>query len=378
MNKLFENAYEFKIKHKKSLMIFLLVIVIPFFTSIILGYEMKENIIRNIPAVVSDRDNSSFSRMLIEEIKNNDIFNVRYYVDNDSDIEYLIKQNRAYVGVIIPRGFSNDLKTYHAPRVMVVYDGSKMSVVSAAKTKLNEILLTYKAAYLKKILEGKLNVVPEESLKQIQPVSVTYRVLYNPAKNYRNFLLPGMLIAVLQVGLVIMGVDRCRENNSRFLTILKTNILWGVFGTFSILMTLGIQFIFFELPYKGSFFAGSIVTFFYAVAMVAFGMMFGLLIPDRTFATQVACVLVIPSSILGGYTYPLSAMPVFFQKFGWMLAYTHYAECIRDLCMKPLSFAYVMPEIAWIAGFILLEWLICFMVFKIKNNVMRREIPAGS
>lgn len=373
MKELIKKVYGFKAKHKKGLMILLLIVVIPFLTSIILGYEMKANLIKNIPMVILDYDNSSFSRMLIEEMKNNEIFDVKYYVDTDMEMKNLMDQNKAYVGVIIPPKFSNDLKTYHAPNVLVFYDGSKMSVVSAAKSRMSEILLTYKAAYLKKILEGKLNVVPEESLKQIQPISVTYRVLYNPTKNYRNFLLPGMLIAVLQVGLVIMGVDRGRENNSRFSAILKTNIKWGIFGTLSIILTLGIQLLFFSLPYNGSILAGILITFLYTIAMVAFGIIFSLLIQNQAFATQISCVLVIPSSMLGGYTYPLLAMPDAFQKVGWMLAFSHYAESVRDLCMKPLGLSYIMPSISWMIGCILFEWILCYAIFQMKNIISRNK-----
>ena len=164
--------YQFKAKHKDTLMQLLLIIVIPAFISVAFGYEMQATVIKNIPTVVMDQDNSSFSRALINEIKTNEIFNIKYYIEMDEAIEELIAQNKAFVGVIIPADFSKDLVDFNAPKVLIFYDGTKLPIVSAAKARLDEILLTYKVGFMKRVLEGTLSVIPEQSLKLIQPINL--------------------------------------------------------------------------------------------------------------------------------------------------------------------------------------------------------------
>lgn len=354
---------------KRFLMSLLLMLIVPAVVSVILGIEMQANQIKDIPAVIMDHDGSEFSRMLTDEIEKNEIFNIQYNVQTDEELKQLIEKNKAMVGVIIPDSFSDDMQKGNGPQILIFYDGSQMSVASAAKSRMNEILLTLKTGYLKKIFEGKLDIVPEESIKHVQPIDATYRQLYNPAKNYRNFLLPGMLIAMLQVGLVIIGVERIRDSCRTFKDILKVNVSWAFLGAFSIIVTLGIQFLCYELPYKGSITAGLILTLLYAIGMTAFGMMIGLLISDRVFSTQVACILVLPSSILGGYTFPLFAMPEFFESLGHILPYTHFAETIRDLCMKGLGLVDTVHQIFWLVGFIVIEWVVCYFIYVIKRKV---------
>lgn len=372
MKDMFKKVYDFKIKHRKDIMTILLIIIIPGFVSIILGIEMQSNQIKNIPTVIMDHDNSAFSRMLVDEIKTNEIFNIIDYGYSDEDVKNAIGHSKAMVGVIIPESFSNDLNKGIGPKILVFYDGSSMSVTSAAKARMDEILLTMKAAYMKKILEGKFNIVSRESIKQIQPMSVTYRILNNPAKNYRNFLLPGMLIAIIQVGLVIMGVEKVRNVSNKFSDFISTNVIWGLIGMISIVLIFLIQFLFFGLPYKGSLVAGLMITLLYSIGMTAFGMMVSLIIPDIVFATQVASVLVLPTSILGGYTFPLLSMPDFFQRLGKLFPYTYFAEGIRDLCMKPLSFNHIIPSILWLFGFVCFEWLAGLIIIKIKEKYSKK------
>lgn len=367
MGNLIKKLYQYKLKWKDLLMIFIVIVVIPVSVSFMLGYEMQANQIKNIPTAVVDHDSSSFSRMLIDEIRTNEIFDIKYYPENDDDIKNLIDGGTAEVGVIIPKGFSDDLKKADAPKVLIFYDGSQMSVASAAKSRMNEILLTVKTGFLKKILEGKLNMVPEESLKQIQPISFNYRLLYNPTKNYRNFMLPGMLVGILQVTLTIMGVMIAEKNQSKFWNLLIHNLKWGIMGTASTIITIGIQCLYFNLPYRGSLLAGIYLTLIYSFAMVGFGMIFGMLIPDYTFATQIACILVLPSSILCGYTYPLMAMPDIFKFVGSVLPYVHYAEPLRDLCMKSIDMKYIMQDIIWLGKFFCIELVIYTVIYFVKK-----------
>ncbi|MHC1721814.1 MAG: ABC transporter permease [Aminipila sp.] len=55
------------------------------------------------------------------------------------------------------------------------------------------------------------------------------------------------------------------------------------------------------------------MTVMFAMCILNMGYIVGNLVPDRVFAIQVSAILVLPTSILGGYTYPISGMPHGFQ-----------------------------------------------------------------
>jgi len=345
-------------KHPKHVMPILVLIVIPLVTGLILGYEMSGNVASNIPTVVVDHDHSDFSRTFIEYIDESSFFEVIEYADRDERVEEMLYNQEAFVGVIIPENLYSDMKEGKAPRILTIYDGSTLIVLSAARSAMSEILLTVKTAFMMNIYQGKLGVAPADVMNHALPVDVTYRLLFNPARNYRNFLLPGMLAGLIQVGIACMGADRAgdmRDRGIKFSAHLKTIFNWGIFGTVSIFLTMLEQCLFFGIPYKGTLLGGIVVTLLFSIVVFCIGYMIGSMISDRTLASQISAVLVLPTTILGGYTWPVLAMPDFFQKLAKILPFTYYGEAVRNLCVKPLQFHHLLPTIFTLCIFAAVE-----------------------
>jgi ABC-2 type transport system permease protein len=76
---------------------------------------------------------------------------------------------------------------------------------------------------------------------------------------------------------------------------------------------------------------------------------------------------VLPSSILGGYTWPLLAMPAGYQVFGNLLPFTHYAEVLRDLTLKNIGMEYVTGDLLWLVKFTFVMWGITVFVSILKR-----------
>ena len=353
---------------------FLMLFGIPISVSFLLGYEMKDNQIQYIPTVVADYDGSAFSRMLIEEIRSNNIFDIKYYASSDAEVKQLIDENKARVGVMIPANFAEDLKLGKEPKVLLLYDGSQMSITSAAKVRMSEILLSIKAGFLVKIMEGKAGVMPAQAMEAAMPMHFTYRIWNNPTRNYKNFLLPPILMAIIQVGLVMIGAGIPKKDNLYVVVFLK-NLLYGFLGTLSIILTLGVQVFYFGVPYRGSIIGGFLLVFLYALGIVAFGILIRILLRNELFSTQVAAVIMLPSSIIGGLTWPLVAMPEKYQFAGSLYPYMHFAETLRDLCVKDIGISYIIPEIYWLFRFVLWMWglSLAFYLIRYGKRLFRRR-----
>ncbi|MCT8978557.1 ABC transporter permease [Clostridium sp. CX1] len=359
------------VKIKSLFFSFLFVLGIPVICSFILGYQMEHHQIQHIPTAIVDHDNSQFSQMLIKEIKTNEIFNVTNYSDRDEDIKTLIEQEQIRVGVIIPENFSKDLFSGNGPRVLVFYDGSQMSVTSAAKARMSEILLSIKTGYLKKVVEGKLNVMPEVSQNYVLPMYFNYRLLNNPTRNYINFLIPGMIISIIQVSLVMLGVDIVRKDEKSYLWLWLKGILGGLFGVLSIGISLGVQFKYFDVPFRGTAEGAIILTLLYSIGLVSYGVLVRTILPDKIAALQVGAISILPTTILAGFTFPVMGMPVFFQKLSEYLPFLHYGETMRDLCLKNIGMEYILPQIHWLFKFVLYIWAATFAIFMLKKLVKR-------
>lgn len=358
-------------KAKNLFFSFLFVLGIPVACSFILGYQMEHHQIQHIPTIIVDHDNSQFSKMLINEIKTNEIFNVTNYSDRDEDVKKLIEQEKVRVGVIIPNAFSKDLTNGNAPKVLICYDGTQMSVTSAAKARMDEILLTIKTGYLKKIAEGKLGVMPQVSQNYVLPMYFNYRLLNNPTRNYINFFIPGMIISIIQVSLVMLGVDIVREDEKNYLWLWIKGILGGILGVAAMIISVGIQFKYFAVPFRGTVNGTIILTVLYCIGIVNYGVLVRLILPEKIAALQVAAISILPTTILAGFTFPLIAMPTYLQEFAKILPFLYYGEAIRDLCLKDIGIDYILPQIHWLFKFVLCMWGASFFVFMLKKLIKK-------
>lgn len=359
-------------KAKNLFFSFLFVLGIPVICSFILGYQMEGHQVQHIPTVIVDHDNSQFSKMLINEIKTNEIFNVTNYSDRDEDVKDLIGQEKVRVGVVIPKDFSKDLTSGNGPKVLIFYDGTQMSVTSAAKARMSEILLTIKTGYLKKVVEGKLGVMPEVSKNYVLPMYFNYRLLNNPTRNYINFFIPGMIISIIQVSLVMLGVDIVREDEKNYLWLWVKGILGGLLGVISIWISLGIQFKYFAVPFRGTVNGAIILTLLYCIGIVNYGVLVRLILPEKILALQVASIPILLTTILAGFTFPLLAMPSYFQELAKFIPFFHYGEVIRDLSLKNIGIEYILPHINWMLKFVLYMWIASFGIFMLKKIIKKR------
>ncbi len=363
---------EFKRKHPRLIMAILVFVIVPVASSALLGVEMKADVSVSIPTVVMDNDNSAFSKDYIQYIEESDIFQIEKYADNYQEMEKEIFEGKAYAGVIIPEDFSKDLLAGVAPKILTIYDGSTMAVIVSSKASMMETLMTVKAGYMAKIFQGKQSVVPGQIMNQVMPISTTFRTLYNPSKSFRNFILPGLLAAIVQVSMAITGAERGYENQHKKMTFMKhmkTVLVWSAVGAMSIILCLSLQWIFFGMPLRGTIMGGLLLTFLFSTAITLMGYVLGSFFDDRAFCTQISCILVLPTAILGGYTWPVLAMPTVVQYLVKVIPFTYYGEAVRNLCLKPMEFRHILPEIFFMVGFVIVELVALALVKRSKNAV---------
>lgn len=368
--------YEFKARHPRIVMSLLVFGIIPLVSSFILGYEMKSDVPTNIPLVVVNHDNSEFSRTFTGFIKDSEYFNIVKYSQSDSDIEEMLKTNEAYAGLIIPENFYSDMRAGRAPSLITIYDGASLTVVTTSKTSLSEILLTAKAAYMMSVFEGKLGKTPNEVMNYVTPIKVNYKMLFNPTRSFRSYLLVGMLVAVIQVGIAMQGAERAFESKQRGFPPameVKEVFITCLLSMLSIFICLLCQYFFFNMPYKGSVFALLPLTFLYASSIVLIGFIVGSIVPDRVFALQLSAVVVLPTSVMGGFTYPIYGMPTFFAKLAKLLPFHYYAQDLRHLYLGDMGIKNLMGTFAYFYKFIAVEILIATLLHFAWYEIRKRD-----
>ncbi len=380
LNDLLLSFIFFKIRHPNLVMSLLMFIIIPLASSLILGYEMRTDVASKIPTVVINNDNSDFARTFLDYVDESETFDIISYVDTYEEAEDMMFHDKAFAAVVIPENFYSDLQSGRSPVILTLFDGAQMSVVTYSKNAMTEILMTLKAAYTMNIFEGKQNVVPQQVMNQVMPVTTVTRLLYSPTRSLRNFLLPGMLAGIVQVALAISGAEAGYKNQKKrmpFYMHSEPLIRWSVIGTASMFLTLGVQWWIFGMPHRGDLPGFVLFTFLYSLTIVGLGYCIGSLFPDRAFCSQASCILVLPTTILGGYTWPVLAMPPAIQAVANCLPFTYYGDIARNVFFKPIEFHHMADEMFFMVKFFVIELIILALLKLWKQGVRGGKIAGA-
>ncbi|MBC7765692.1 MAG: ABC transporter permease [Hyphomonadaceae bacterium] len=359
---------------------YILVLIIPLLVNLLLGVEFSKGVISHIPMAVVDMDNSSVSRMIVQQFRENEPFALKYQMEDEAQIKQLMDNSKIRVGMIIPKGFSDDVKSSQSPTVLMLYDGSHMSVASVAKAKASEILMTLKTGVGIKLIGAKLSV-PADIAKNIAlSVKFTNRTLYNPTKSFENFLNPGFGVAIVQTGIALAAVVVANRNRfimqkgKRLMHVMHTTLFFTVLGTAALLLSIFVQTKLFGLVFRGGLAGTVLLSVVFAAAVSSFAVMVGSALGNVSFAILVNAVYFIPSTILVGYTWPVIAMPQIYQNLAHTLPFYHYADPLRDLYLKGLTFAQVLPQALWFCEFTgVMLFLIAVVVLLIPTSVNKKE-----
>jgi len=341
----------------------LFVLLLPLLSGFILGFEYRQQVIQHVPFAVVDHDNSQLTRQLIENIRRNNTFNFQGYGQNDEDIKNWIETGRIVAGMIIPPGFSADMLDGKAPKILVVYDGAQMSMAGQVKSKISEILGTVRTAYLLQVMEGNLNMTPVEAQRLIQPIAYTNRFLGNPTQSVPYFILPGILANITQIAVFILSIEMARFGQRKFGDLCKKGILAAMLGTVSLLATIGMQNLFFTVPFQGSFIAAAALIFLNMMCIANLGILIRIFVKDALTCLEFAA-LVMATLLLSGYTFPIIAMPDIFQNISPYVPFTYMGPPLRDISLLGTTLQQNLHNIWRLSDMAIFSWLILLGVCK--------------
>ena len=233
----------------------------------------------------------------------------------------------------------------HPPRLYV--DATDPVLYLHAKTAIDRVMRSLSAP------------ADEESARSVRVVE-----LYNPGARTQPYLVSGLVGLILTMTLVMMSaltVARERERGTlEGLLALRVRSLELCIGKLTPYLLLGflqgalilaVARLAFEIPLRGSLVLIAAAAGVFAGANLALGFLFSTLARVQMQAMQMTFFFFLPSSLLSGFMFPFSAMPVWAQVLGEILPLTHFLRIIRGVTLRNVEAGYVIAELVPIAAF---------------------------
>lgn len=374
---MYESFLEESRKLKTNRIIILIGLVIPILVNLILCWELNKGVMDHIPLGVVDEDNSQLSRKLVQYFADNETFELAYYAENQEELEKLMDTSKIKAGLVIPSHFSQDVTSLNSPSVLMLYDGSHMSITSVAKAKASEILLTVRTGAAIQQLEGRLRMTEDQAYQTAMPIHFETRTLYNPAKNFSYFMNPGYGTIICQPGIGLTAVvcitAMPKKKKKDILQYITGKVLfYGGLGSIALIINILTQVLLFQIPCNGSIMMAFFLSILLAMAVSGLSVAVSAWISNRTVAIASIGLLLLPNSVMAGYTWPLISMLPFYQKTAYLIPFYHYGDNIRNLFLKG-SMHNPMPDILFLILFTVIMVLIGAVKFFPSKTIFAKE-----
>ncbi|MNQ97388.1 Inner membrane transport permease YbhR [compost metagenome] len=198
---------------------------------------------------------------------------------------------------------------------------------------------------------------------------------------------PGVLAVVLQQVLLLgLAVSFAREYENK---TLETEFLGRAGSAFSAILIkvipfwimsifiLGIYYAFhhiFRAPIPSPLMNYAFTTGLFIMATTFLGVFISALLPSALKATQVLMLLATPAFIIGGYSWPLEAMPVGVQWLSAILPLTPFLNAHKMMLFQHGSLGDVLPSIQHLCVLILVYGVLALITVRLKIYQMKKNV----
>lgn len=278
----------------------------------------------DLPVGVVDLDQTSSSRKYTGMLDASSEVKVLFNPQNLKEAENLFMANKISGVLLIPKGFQEDLYAAKQTNVAVYADGSYM-----LKYKTFYLAASYVNAYFGGGVGIKRYMAEGESFQQAKisasPIDVQTHILYNPSGAYGSFIMPGLILIIIQqtllIGIGILGGSFSESKASPFVLSSKRRtkeilpLIAGkvsayiLISLFNICLAVILVHHWFSYPDKANMMDVLMLLFPFLLSVIFLGIGLATMFRHRESAIVFMMFLSPIALFLSGISWPVSSMP---------------------------------------------------------------------
>jgi ABC-2 type transport system permease protein len=368
----------------KSKTLYLLLIILPILLFIFLSFIYKNGVARDLPVAVFDEDRSELSRLITRSIDATASMQVIKSFNSIDEIKSGFRKGLIQGAVYFPADFEKNVKTGKNSTVVVFKNTSSLVIGNLILKDASTTIRTISAGALLKKLQSR-NMHIEKAMNIVNPVRVETHYLFNPAYNYFNYLVPGVLPMFLQMIIMVSSalLMNSEFNMNTYAGLYKiangkiTNIIIGkalphiLINTVTVFGIIGIIFPLFGVQIEGSIFI--LLGFFllFIAASFALGFAISCIFNSQLMATEAAVFINTPAFIFSGFTFPNWSMPPFHRLYAQLSPFTHFLQGYIKVYQMGAPFKYIMPQIESLLLFLVPSLIVSYVILRVKSSELK-------
>lgn len=347
--------------------------VIIFFFVVPLIYPLLYSWIYNnekweeVPVVVVDHSHSALSRKFVRMCDASPDVKVAFYAQDMDEAKSLISRQLVRGIYYFPADFDVNVSRLQQATVGVYCDMSLMLGYKAVFQTAQMVSMEMGKQIKTKL--GRNYTVREEAIST-QPLAVDDVPLFNPSGGYGSFILPGVLMLILQQTLALgigLSAGTTREesrygwlvplsrhyNGTLRIVLGKALCYFMIYAVIAAWLVAGVPRLF-HFPQLAEWWPLMVIMFPYLLACIFFGMTMSCMVKYRENVMLLMVFVSVPLLFMAGASWPQSNIPGFWQGVSWLFPSTFGVRAYIRLNSMGASLQDVAQEyrILWVHVFV--------------------------
>ncbi len=370
---------ELKIIFSDSGAVLILLIAVTIYP-LVYSIAYKNNVVREIPVTLVDLDNTQSSRQLIRMVDATKEIAVAQETGNMNEAKNLFWDGSSRGVIMIPDDFEKQLLKGNQTHVSIYCDANYFLIYKETLTGAIQASGTLSAGVeIKRLMAS--GITPEEAMRQRDPMKLNIYQLYNPSGAYGSYVMPGLILIILQqtllVGIGMIGgakkerghamisIEAARRRRTIFPVVFGKALAYFVIYLFNILFTQIYLFKWFGFPAKGSFTDICLLMIPYIFSVIFLGLAISLLLRRREHSIMLMVFLSPVVLFLSGMSWPESSLPPLLYKLAHVFPSTSMVPAFLRIRTMGGTLADVKPELIFLFGQMVVYGLLAILSYRI-------------
>lgn len=294
--------------------------------------------VSKVPVAVVDLDHTEMSRQLVQMASSAQQIEVKAVYEDFIQAKEAMGREEIYGFMVIPEDMEKDIRKNKQVSVNIFTHGAYVMLHGAIGTAFSTCAMTLGATNKVKQIALNKRVPSTQAMAMRDPIPISIQTLFNNTGSYSNYVVPSVLILILQqsliIGICVLGGARAHrrfrrkfrnapvENESLPYRYFGRALAYFVHYCTFILFYHCVIYNIFDFPRRGELFPMVVFAIVFLAAVINFGMVLSQVFLRRESSMQLFLYLSIPILFLANFSWPTYLMPTAMRAFSYLLPST--------------------------------------------------------
>ena len=344
------------------------------FYSFVYPLPYAREVLNQVPLTVIDQDNSALSKQLVQMVDASDMLRVEGRSQSLDRARQEVGSGRYSAVLMLPKGFEKNVLQGRKAYVSAYVDATYFLIYRQAMTGLVKTVRTLSAGIQIRRFQAR-GWSTDKAMTDHSPLNLISRSLFNPHLGYATYIVPGVLILLLQqtmligIGMIsgtlreqiMAGENITQRRGGPMVKIVSRTIACLSLYFIHILFIYGVVYQIWDFPMRTSI----STIFIYLLPFLLSVILLGQALAEFFKTRETAIIMIVWSSmiavLISGFAWPVESMPHWIRAVSMLLPSTWGISGGLRLTQMGASFSQVRGEWIWMWGltilYLVLAWI---------------------